>query len=132
MSASQIHVPVSTGELFDKISILEIKSERLIDADKIENVRHEMRLLKTILFQLKLSSSAEFEQLCVELKAVNTKIWDVEDTIRDLERRAKFDGEFVNVARSVYRLNDERARVKRCLSLLTGSAVIEEKSYAAY
>lgn len=122
-------IPGAVGELCDKITILEIKAARIADPVKLANVRHELALLEA-LKQERVASSAEHERLAGELKRVNEALWDIEDAIRDCERRADFGAEFVSLARSVYKTNDIRAALKRELNVLHGSSVIEEKSYA--
>jgi hypothetical protein len=130
--SSETFVPVSVGELFDKISILEIKSERLTDQAKLKNVTTEMRLLREIAAKLDLGDRLALNEILPRLKAVNEQIWDAEDEIRDCERHGVFDDRFLKVARSIYRLNDARAAAKREINVLTSSTVVEEKSYAAY
>lgn len=129
---SETFVPVSIGELFDKISILEIKSERLTDPAKLANVNTEMRLLSDIAAKLDLGDRVALNEILPRLKAVNEEIWEAEDEIRDCERHEVFGDRFLKVARSIYRLNDRRAAAKREINVLTSSTVVEEKSYAAY
>lgn len=126
-----ILVLTAPGELVDKITILEIKTERIQDAAKLKNVRLELETLAAAREQT-LPPSPELAQLTAELKRMNVALWDVEDQIRDCERRQDFGPEFVRLARSVYHSNDRRAAVKRQINELLGSALIEEKSYAAY
>jgi hypothetical protein len=123
-------VPISVGELMDKITILEIKSERIKNAAQLENVRYELAALRGM--QLGEVDRAELDKLCAELKQVNARLWDVEDAIRDCDARGDFGDAFVELARAVYRLNDERARLKRVISLASGSRLIEEKSYRSF
>jgi hypothetical protein len=130
--SSKVLVPISVGELYDKISILEIKSERLTDPAKLGNVNYEMRLLNDIAKESEYAEQEKIKGLFLKLKEVNTNIWEAEDTIRDCERRGAFGEGFLDTARSIYRLNDARAAVKREISVLTSSAVIEEKSYSGY
>jgi hypothetical protein len=130
--SSNVLVPVSTGELFDKISILEIKSERITEQAKLANVNYEMRLLKEIAIAMKFGDPDRVEALFLKLKDINTRIWEAEDRIRDCERRGVFDGSFLEIARSIYRLNDARTATKRELNDLTSSLVVEEKCYAEY
>jgi hypothetical protein len=130
--SGKILVPISIGELFDKISILEIKSERIVDQDKLANVDYEMQLLKEIAKGVDLGAPERAGSLLLKLKDVNTRIWEAEDTIRDCERRGVFGESFLATARSIYRLNDARAAAKRELNVLTSSSVVEEKSYAGY
>lgn len=130
--SSIVNVPISVGELFDKISILEIKSERLSDKQKLKNVIHELQLLRDIADALDLGARAELATIFPKLKQVNERIWEAEDKIRDFEKNRIFDSSFLEVARSIYRLNDSRAAAKRELNLLTNSTVVEEKSYSEY
>jgi len=126
-----IHVPVSPGEVLDKITILEIKSERMSDAEKVANVRVELELL-----QETWASSVEEDSVIVDLhaqlKEINEALWEIEDDIRDKERAKEFDERFVELARSVYFTNDRRSQVKKDLNLHLGSEIIEEKSYQDY
>jgi hypothetical protein len=126
-----LSVPVSPGELLDKISILEIKSERIADADKRANVHRELDLLTGLWHAAGLETS-EVTRLRADLRALNESLWDIEDAIRDCERRGDFGERFVELARSVYRTNDRRAAVKRAINEALGSGIVEEKSYAAY
>lgn len=116
-------VPVSVGELLDKISILRIKSERLTVAAKLANVRKELKALETV--------ARGYQCLFHErkLEQVNRALWDVEDALRAAERKQVFDDTFVELARSVYRLNDERSVIKRQINEMMGSQFVEEKSY---
>jgi hypothetical protein len=127
----QIRVEIAAGELIDKITILEIKRERIADPAKRANVETELAVL-TAAFGAAAPQSPELQALTAELKAVNARLWDIEDEIRDLERAGRFDARFVAVARSVYRTNDERAAIKRRINDLLGSRLVEEKSYARY
>ena len=130
--AFEILAPISVGELFDKISILEIKLERLDDPVKLANVRHEFSLLERIVVESGITLTEKIRTVLSRLKWVNTAIWEAEDQIRDCERRGEFDDGFLKIARSIYRLNDTRAAAKRELNLLTSSSVVEEKSYSSY
>ncbi|MGB0132675.1 DUF6165 family protein [Dokdonella sp.] len=128
---SQIAVPVSYGELIDKITILEIKSERIGNADKLVNVRKELDLLNSTWAAdplAKLDISAERSKL----KDVNEALWDIEDQIRVKEKSQSFDAEFVELARAVYFRNDDRAAYKREINEKLGSTLVEEKSYENY
>ncbi|MEJ5207515.1 DUF6165 family protein [Denitratimonas sp. CY0512] len=125
---SEILVPVSFGELLDKIAILQIKSERMTDATKLANVRHELAALERT-WMAHPASGREVAQLRARLKAVNERLWEIEDDIRDADAGGVFDQGFIELARSVYLNNDERARIKRELNLALGSAFVEEKSY---
>jgi len=119
-----IEVPVSVGEVLDKISILEIKSERIADPEKLANVLKELNHLTLA------AQDYRVPELEVELKHINQRLWDVEDELRLMEKRQDFGPEFVKLARSVYVLNDQRATIKRRINLEVGSKLIEEKSYA--
>jgi Family of unknown function (DUF6165) len=125
-----IEVPIATGELIDKITILEIKVARIRDAAKIANVQAELSLLCQRR-DAGLSSGIALDLLTARLKAINERLWDLEDEIRDCERRQDFGPAFVTVARNIYRANDERAAVKREINVASGSVLIEEKSYAS-
>lgn len=127
----EIHIPAPAGELFDKITILEIKCERITDARKLANVRAELAKLQLVCMQAA-EETAALTALVAELKAVNGALWDIEDRIRECEREGDFGARFVALARSVYRTNDERAAIKRRINELLGSDLQEEKSYAAY
>jgi hypothetical protein len=119
-----LEVPVSVGEVLDKIAILQIKSERITDANKLANVKKELGYLSEV---ARYSRHAELE---AELKAVNTQLWEIEDRIRVKEKRQEFDDEFIQLARAVYQTNDRRAEIKRAINDVTGSKLVEEKSYA--
>jgi hypothetical protein len=126
-----LNVPISPGEFLDKVTILEIKSARIADPAKLANVRRELELLRATWAASPLASR-DVSALVAELRAVNEALWEVEDRLRDLEAARRFDAEFVEQARSVYRHNDRRAAIKRELNLALGSDLIEEKSYKAY
>jgi uncharacterized protein YukE len=128
---SEISVPVSFGELLDKIAILQIKSERMADPDKLANVRKELDSLAGT-WMAHPAAQQNIPELRAALKAVNERLWDIEDQIRDRERAQDFGAEFVRLARAVYFENDERARIKREINLALGSAYVEEKSYSDY
>ena len=124
-------VPISWGELFDKITILQIKLENLTSKDALENVEREIKQLRSILIKY-FPENTKAKQLEEELKQINQKLWDIEDKIRDKERNRSFDDEFIQLARSVYIINDERSRIKRKINDFFGSEFVEEKSYAKY
>jgi hypothetical protein len=129
--AEELLVPVSYGELLDKISILQIKSERMTDPAKLANVRSELSALE----QTWLAHPAAREdviELRARLKRVNERLWVIEDDIRLKEKAQAFDEGFIRLARSVYVENDERARIKKDINLALGSAYVEEKSYQDY
>lgn len=129
MSDKEIHVPVSAGELLDKITILRIKSRRIGDPAKLANVRKELAALEAIWRRSVTVSLAAEEE---ELTRVNQALWEIEDHIRDQERERDFGPQFVALARRVYITNDQRAEIKRRVNLLLGSALVEEKSYRNY
>ena len=128
---NEIKVPVSPGELLDKITILRIKSARMRDASKLANVRTELEALERI-WNASPYAAVDVASDVSALLAVNERLWTIEDDIRDKERAQTFDGEFVRLARAVYIENDERAAIKRRLNVKLGSSLIEEKSYADY
>jgi len=128
---SEILVPVSFGELLDKIAILQIKSERMGDAVKLANVRKELDALDGT-WAAHPASKKDISALRAALKAVNERLWVIEDDIRIQEKNQAFDGEFVRLARAVYFENDERAKIKKEINLALGSAYVEEKSYQDY
>jgi len=120
-------IPVSWGELIDKITILEIKAERLADAAALANVRRELERLRAVAAPV--LADAAMESRIAKLRALNTALWDVEDRIRLKDAAGAFDAEFVALARSVYRTNDDRAATKREINVALRSALVEEKSY---
>lgn len=124
-------VPVSWGEVIDKITILEIKAERLTDAAKLANVTRELTELAAVR-EREFPGHAGLAALAAELKAINETLWVIEDDIRDCERAKDFGAKFVELARAVYVTNDERALSKRRINDLLGSTLVEEKSYAPY
>jgi len=128
---SLIQTPVSHGELIDKITILEIKSRRMTDEAKLANVRNELDLLNAT-WANDTASRTDISSERASLLAVNELLWDIEDRIRLKEKAQAFDAEFIELARSVYFRNDERAACKRAINLKLGSELVEEKSYQAY
>ena len=128
---SEILVPVSFGELLDKIAILQIKSERMTDPAKLANVRNELAALEST-WGGHPASAGDIAALRAELKAVNERLWVIEDDIRLKEKAQAFDDEFIRLARSVYFENDTRARIKKDINLALGSAYVEEKPYEDY
>lgn len=130
-TAEPVLVPVAIGELADKVSILEIKSERITDAAKLRNVRSELEQLRAV-WDRRGVRLAAVEALARELKQTNERLWDIEDELRDCERRRQFGPQFVELARAVYRTNDRRTEIKRQINVLACSAIIEEKSYRVY
>jgi len=127
----ELLVPISPGELIDKITILEIKSARMTDAAKLHNVRTELRLL-TETWKASGHAATDIGAEWAGLRGVNEQLWDIEDRIRDKERDGAFDAEFIELARAVYVTNDERAALKKRINVKLGSALVEEKSYAEY
>lgn len=126
-----VSVEVAPGELIDKITILEIKLERIRDQDKLNNVRIELNTLVKGR-DSSLPSSDELDKLTQSLKQINEQLWEIEDDIRDCERGQDFGETFIKLARAVYVTNDKRAAFKRDINELLGSHLVEEKSYAAY
>lgn len=129
--SAEILVPVSFGELLDKISILQIKSERISDAAKLVNVHRELSALETT-WMAHPAGGKDIAALRADLKAINEQLWDIEDAIRLKDKAQDFGAGFLDLARSVYLRNDERARIKKAINLALGSAYVEEKSYADY
>ena len=130
MSGS-ILVEVGTGELVDKITILQIKAERIEDPNKLANVNHELTVLSQTLHR-ELPASTELDALTAELKSINESLWEIEDDIRACEAAKDFTARFIELARAVYITNDKRAAVKKQINVLTGSTVVEEKSYTEF
>ena len=126
-----IMIEVSPGELLDKISILEIKLLQISEPGKLRNVRVELDMLERAR-DASLTATPTLEALCRRLRKINEALWQVEDDIREQEHAGRFGPRFIELARSVYRNNDERAAIKREINLLLGSAIVEEKSYADY
>jgi hypothetical protein len=126
-----ILVPISPGELLDKITILRIKSQRMTDEAKLRNVRHELALLERT-WRDAVPDPAAVTAEEADLTRVNAALWDIEDRIRDKEAARAFDAEFVELARAVYVTNDERAIVKKRINHKLGSTLVEEKSYRPY
>lgn len=130
MNAS-MSIEVGAGELIDKITILEIKSDQITDEAKLVNIRHELSVLNKTRDE-QMQGSEDLSRLTAELKEINKKIWDIEDDIRECESRKDFGEQFIKLARGVYHTNDKRAAVKKQINLLAGSQIIEEKSYTDY
>jgi len=128
---NQILIPISPGELLDKITILQIKAERIDDPAKVANVRSELDLLQKVWGE-SVADDAELRALGAELKAINEALWDIEDDIRDEERNKRFGARFIELARSVYVVNDDRANAKKKINLHLNSSIVEEKSYQDY
>ncbi len=126
-----VKIEVSLGELIDKITILEIKTERINDPDKQDNVQQELKMLQEVRVK-HIPDSDQINTICRELRTVNELLWDIEDRIRERERSKNFDSQFIELARSVYITNDLRAGIKQRINSLLGSKIVEEKSYQPY
>jgi len=126
-----IKIELSVGELLDKISILQIKAERINDSSKLENIKKELSVLLS-LWEGSAYVNHDLESEKNKLKLVNEELWDIEDKIREKEREQVFDKEFIELARSVYITNDKRADIKKIINSKTGSELVEEKSYSDY
>jgi hypothetical protein len=128
---NEIKVPISPGEMLDKITILRIKSQRMSDPAKLSNVRLELRALEET-WSASAYAEVDVDTDVSALLSVNERLWVIEDDIRDKERAQAFDAEFIRLARAVYFENDERAAIKRRINAKLGSAIVEEKSYRDY
>lgn len=126
-----ISIPVSTGELIDKITILTLKQNKITDEAQLANISHELQELNAIWSKAK-DPALDISELTQRLSAVNGKLWDIEDRIRIKESNAQFDQEFIELARSVYMQNDLRASIKKEINKQSGSTLFEEKSYKNY
>tara|TARA_Y100000816_G_C26084636_1_gene572153 strand:+ start:173 stop:562 length:390 start_codon:yes stop_codon:yes gene_type:complete len=127
----EIKGPISLGELIDKITILEIKNEKINNKEKLKNISNELDKLFTLLNSLQLSKK-DLDKYSKQLYVVNKKLWETEDILRALENEKSFNKEFIENARNVYKLNDERFRIKNKLNKQFSSEIIEEKSYKEY
>jgi hypothetical protein len=127
----ELMTPVSPGELLDKLTILDIKSERIEDEGKLANVALEKKLLEKV-WQDSGLETEEVIRLRAQLKTINEKLWEIEDAIRDEERARRFEDRFIELARAVYVTNDQRSLVKKAINLALGSKIVEEKSYSDY
>ena len=125
-----INTPISLGELVDKISILMIKKKNISDSIKLQHVNKELEFLQKTL--KKYISEEEINEFLLKLVNINSKLWDIEDDIRECERKKLFDQTFIDLARSVYFTNDERAKVKNDINKMFGSELVEVKSYEEY
>lgn len=126
-----IMTEIGSGELIDKITILEIKSERISDAAKLQNVRHELSVLSTTR-DAHLGDVDGLDALAAQLKEINEALWVIEDDIRACEAEKDFGQKFIDLARAVYITNDKRAAVKKEINLMTGATIVEEKSYTEF
>jgi hypothetical protein len=127
----QLQVPVSVGEVLDKITILQIKLAHISDATKRANIQNELDALLPLVAGDAFATD-QMQALMAELKSVNEALWDIEDDIREKEAAKSFDAEFIRLARAVYITNDKRAEIKKQINLATGSDLVEEKSYESY
>ena len=127
-----ITINISHGEFLDKLTILQIKSERIEDKDKRVNIDRELQALVTAWEKEAGNKGVDVEEQILRLKKINEKLWDIEDAIREREKNKQFDNEFIELARAVYITNDERASIKKEINMLMGSALVEEKSYSDY
>jgi hypothetical protein len=128
---NEILIPISPGELLDKITILQIKSERISDATKVANVRTELGMLEQV-WSDTVEDDEQIRALSGELKSINEALWEIEDDIRDEERNKRFGDRFIELARAVYVTNDDRANAKKKVNLHLNSSIVEEKSYQDY
>ena len=126
-----VNVEISIGEFFDKITILEIKKERISNEDKLVNINKELDGLNALLVEQPFSREDAAQEVS-ELKAINEALWEIEDDIREKESQKAFDEKFIELARAVYITNDKRSEVKRDINLKLGSDFVEEKSYEEY
>ena len=127
-----VHAPISVGELFDKITILKIKCERIMCAEKLLNIRAELEQLEGLATSLRLERFDSLDELATALRSVNGELWDIEDAKRECERRKDFGETFIRLARDVYIKNDKRALLKKLINEQCGSTIVEEKSYSSY
>ena len=123
-------IEVSNGEILDKISILALKKSKIQDKAKLKNIYHEYQTLLPYFDQI--VNNQQLGDLYWNLSTVNTELWDVEDKLRELEKSKIFNTEFIKLARSVYYLNDRRAKLKKHINIISSSDLIEEKSYKNY
>jgi hypothetical protein len=123
-----MYIEVSLGEIVDKYTILQIKEQHITDPVKLKNVTNERQYLESVLSV----SMAELKDHIISMRSVNQKLWNIEDGIRNKEVAGEFDSEFVELARSVYFTNDERAKIKRSINMMFGSHFVEEKQYTEY
>ena len=122
-------VEISNGELLDKITILELKLNRIKDKEKLANIQKEFDTLNPLAQELFDKYDSDLQNYYIELSSINGRLWDIEDWIRECEKENRFGKEFVELARSVYITNDKRSEVKKIINILTNSVLVEEKSY---
>lgn len=125
-------VEISPGELLDKISILELKMLKIEDKVKLKNIKKEFETLNPLVVKLFEDNDGQLQNHYLELASINGQLWDIEDWIRECEQRKDFGAEFIQLARSIYVTNDRRSQVKKIINTLTGSDLVEEKSYKNY
>ena len=128
LKLNKLLAEISAGELVDKITILEIKKKKIKDQEKLAEVDKELISLNNT-FQKNISQNADLENMIKDLKEINLKLWDIEDGKREAEKNKKFDNKFIELARNVYKLNDERAKIKLKINQFLGSNIKEVKSY---
>ena len=128
----EVQINISVGELIDKITILQIKKEKITNQEKVKKVSYELQLLENSLNSFEKSKKNELENLMIELKKINQKLWEIEDDIRLLEKNKEFGDNFIELARSVYITNDERFEIKNKINRLFSSDIEEVKSYEKY
>lgn len=124
-------IQISNAEILDKVSILTIKNQKITDNDKLSNISKELNYLQSI-FNLIIQNNIYIENLYNKLLAINIQLWNIEDHIRQKEKQLSFDNQFIDLARSIYKLNDERAKIKKQINIMSNSEFIEEKSYEKY
>lgn len=131
-----IHIQIGIGEAFDRLTILQIKREKISDSEKLKNIEKELEYIKQMITNLPKfqdeQDNAHINKLISQLKMANEMLWSVEDELREKERKQEFDQDFIILARNVYFNNDKRAEIKKEINLAYGSEFIEEKSYAKY
>ena len=131
MKKEDIIIPVSSGELIDKISILKIKKKKIFNKSKLKNINNELSLLNEI-YKNNFKNNKKLLLYEKKLIKINKKLWDIEDKIRFLESKKNFNQQFIDLARAIYINNDKRSEIKKKINKLTGSRLIEEKSYKSY
>lgn len=132
MLTNKILIPVSTGELLDKITILKIKLGKIKDEEKIRLIKQEFAVLEIELNKLEVEKNVKLKELFEKLMVVNKTLWEIEDNIRSQENQKKFDSEFIELARAVYHNNDKRSTIKNEINSLTNSFIFEVKEYNTY
>ena len=128
----KIKIEISVGELLDKISILSIKREKIEDPQKLLDIEKELSFLEGHTNDLESKDIKKYEEFLTKLKLINSRLWEIEDKIRILEKNQDFSEKFISLARDVYFTNDKRSEIKKKINILAGSKIIEEKSYSDY